>query len=102
MFLCSYVLMFLCSTPICLYGMFLTHTHVVAYVCVWLNGSLLGGFCIAASLCVGTHMGLGARSRPDPLVGVSALTTATLQAMRDLSFVMLSCLYICFYVFSYV
>ena len=45
---------------------------------------------------------LGARSRPDPLVGVSALAAATSEAMSDLSFVMFSCLYIGVYVFSYV
>ena len=53
-------------------------------------------------MCVGTDMDKAGRSRPDPLVGVSDLATATLEAMRDLSFVMHSCLYICFYVFSYV
>ena len=102
MFLCSYVQRPYVYMVLCSYVLDHSDTHVVAYVCVWLNGSLLGGFCIAASLCVGTHMDKAGRSRPDPLVGVSALTTATLQAMRDLSFVMLSCLYICFYVFSYV
>ena len=45
---------------------------------------------------------LGARSRPDPLVGISALAAATSEAMSDLSFVMFSCLYIGVYVFSYV
>ena len=44
----------------------------------------------------------GGRSRPDPLVGVSALASATSEAMSDLSFVMFSCLYIGAYVFSYV
>ena len=44
----------------------------------------------------------GGRSRPDPLVGVSALASATSEAMSDLSFVMFSCLYIGVYVFSYV
>ena len=34
-----------------------------------------------------------ARSRPDPLVGVSALVTATFEAMCDLSFLMFLCLY---------
>ena len=75
MFLCSYVQRPYAYMVLCSYVLDHSDTHVVAY---------------------------GARSRPDPLVGVSALTSATLQAMRDLSFVMLSCLYICFYVFSYV
>ncbi len=42
---------------------------------------------------------LGARSRPDPLVGISALAAATSEAMRDLSFVMFSSLFIYVYVF---
>jgi len=106
MFLCSYVQRPYVYMVLCSYVLDHSDTHVVAYVCVWLNGSLLGGFCIAASLCLGTHMELGAqkvRSRPDPLVGISALTAATLEAMCDLSFVMFSCLYICVScLFSYV
>jgi len=84
--------MFLCSTPICLYGLMFLCSWPFGHTCCGIRmcGSMVvcwGGFCIAASSCVGPHMELRAttRSRPDPLVGVSGLTRATLEAMCDLT-----------------
>ena len=59
---CSYNLlfsMFLCSMFLCSYVQVYSYvrTHMLWHTYVRLNGSLLGGFCIAASLCVGTHGG---------------------------------------------
>ena len=70
----------------------LWHTYV------WLNGSLLGAS--AHQLCVFAHMDEEqaklrfGRARPNPLVSLVAISTATTEAMCDLSFLMFSCVYI--------
>ena len=61
---------------------------------VWLKGS----FRVAFSVWAHMDQLFFQRSRPDPMVGVSALVTATFEAMCDLSFLMFLCLYmfLCF------